>query len=79
MAAIRWNDMSARTRRLITAAAIAEAGLKAAALIDLRRRPASQVRGSKRVWAMAMIVNSAGIIPLSYFAFGRRRDEPAQP
>jgi hypothetical protein len=79
MAAIWWNDLSPGTRRLITAGAIAEAGLKAAALIDLKRRPASQVRGSKRIWALAMIVNSAGVIPLSYFAFGRRRDETAQP
>jgi len=79
MAAIRWNDLSVRTRRLITAGAVAEAALKAAVLIDLRRRPASQVRGSKRLWALAMIVNSAGIIPLCYFAFGRRWDEPAQP
>lgn len=79
MAAIWWNDLSSGTRRLITAGAIAEAGLKAAALIDLKRRPASQVRGSKRIWALAMIVNSAGVIPLSYFVFGRRRDETAQP
>jgi hypothetical protein len=76
-----WNDLSPRTRRVVTAAAIAEAGLKAAVLIDLRRRPASQVRGSKKLWASAMIVNSAGLIPICYFVFGRRRgeDEPAQP
>jgi len=69
----RWSDLSPRTRRLIVAAALAETGLKAAVLADLRRRPASQVRGSRRVWAAAMLVNSAGVIPLSYFAFGRRR------
>jgi hypothetical protein len=69
----RWSDLSARSRRLIIAAAVAETGLKAAVLIDLRRRPASQVRGSKRAWAAAMLVNSAGLLPLSYFAFGRRR------
>jgi hypothetical protein len=79
MAATRWNDLSARSRRLIAAGALAEAALKAAVLIDLRRRPASEIRGSKRAWALAMIVNSAGIIPLSYFAFGRRRTQSAQP
>jgi len=52
---------------------VAETGLKAAVLIDLRRRPSSQVRGSKRMWTAAMLVNSAGVLPLSYFAFGRRR------
>jgi hypothetical protein len=69
----RWSDLSPRTRKLIVAGAVAETGLKAAVLADLRRRPASQVRGSRRMWAAAMLVNSAGLIPLSYFAFGRRR------
>jgi hypothetical protein len=71
--ATRWNDLSPRTRWLVTAVAVAEAGLKAAALLDMRRRPASQVRGSKRAWSLAMIVNSAGLIPISYFVFGVRR------
>jgi hypothetical protein len=69
----RWNDLSPRTRKVIIAVGIAEAGLKAAVLIDLRRRPGSEIRGSKRAWAAAMVVNSAGVLPLSYFAFGRRR------
>jgi hypothetical protein len=69
----RWSDLSPRGRRLIVAAAVAETGLKAAVLVDLKRRSASQVRGSRRAWAAAMLVNSAGLLPLSYFAFGRRR------
>jgi hypothetical protein len=69
----RWNDLSDRSRRLIIAAAIAEAILKTAVLIDLKRRPASQIRGSKRAWIVtAVLVNSAGLGPLSYFVFGRR-------
>jgi hypothetical protein len=72
-----WSDLSARSRKIIIAVAVAEAGLKAAVLIDLKRRPASQVRGSRRMWAAAMLVNSAGLIPMSYFAFGRRRDAAA--
>ena len=69
----RWNDLSDRSRRLIIAAAITEAVLKTGVLIDLKRRPASQIRGSKRMWLVAaVLVNSAGIGPLSYFVFGRR-------
>ena len=69
----RWSDLSARNRKLIIMAAIAEAGLKTAVLIDLKRRPASQIRGSKWMWvAIAVLVNSAGAGPLSYFVFGRR-------
>jgi hypothetical protein len=51
-----------------------EALLKIAALVDLRRRPAAEVRGSKRSWATAIVVaNSAGAVPIAYFLRGRRR------
>jgi len=75
MAARRqWSDLSLRTRRLIMAGATAEAGLKVAALIDIKRRPASQIRGPKWVWAVVVVlVNSFGGAPISYFLFGRRR------
>jgi hypothetical protein len=70
----RWSDLSDRSRMLLIAATIAEPILKAAVIIDIRRRPAGQIRGSKRMWiAAAVLVNSAGIGPISYFAFGRRR------
>ncbi len=70
-----WSDLSPRTRRLIVTGAVAEGALKAAALIDLARRPASQVRGPKLLWAVVVVlVNSLGGAPLCYFAFGRRRD-----
>jgi len=75
MAARRqWSDLSPRSRTLIIAAATAEAGLKAAALIDIKRRPASQIRGPKWLWAtVVVLVNSFGAAPASYFLFGRRR------
>jgi Phospholipase_D-nuclease N-terminal len=76
----RWSDLSARSRRLIIGAAVAEASLKTAALIDIRRRPASEIRGSKWAWAAVVLaVNSFGGAPLSYFAFGRRRQSRSQP
>jgi hypothetical protein len=71
------HEISPRARGLLIAAAAAEAGLKAAALLDMRRRPASQIRGSKRAWSLAMIVNSAGLIPVCYFVLGVRRAETA--
>ena len=74
MAAKRqWGDLSGRTRTLVAITAVAEAILKLAALIDLKRRPASQVRGPKWVWATVVtVVSSAGVVPISYFLFGRR-------
>ena len=68
-----WSELSPRTRRLLIAGVGAEGLLKLAVLVDLKRRPSSEVRGPKRAWALAMVVNSAGAIPIAYFAFGRRR------
>ena len=70
----KWSDLSERSRRLIIAAGVVEGSLKTAALVDIKRRPASQVRGSKWLWAAIVVfVNSFGGAPLAYFAFGRRR------
>jgi hypothetical protein len=75
----RWNDLDEGTRRLIIVVAVVESILKGAALIDLKRRPANQVRGPKWLWAPVIaVVNSAGIVPISYFLFGRR-PPPSQP
>ena len=70
----RWSDLSKRTRILLISAVAADGALRVAALIDIKRRPASQVRGRKGVWAAAVaVVSSAGILPVSYFVFGRHR------
>jgi uncharacterized protein DUF5652 len=49
-----------------------------AALIDLARRPASAVRGSKPAWVVSvLLVNSAGVLPVAYFIRGRRSSAPS--
>jgi hypothetical protein len=69
-----WSDLGERNRKMLLAAAVAEGILKIAALIDIKRRPASQIRGRKWMWAAVVAVaNSAGAAPISYFVFGRRR------
>ena len=69
-----WSDISERTRRLLITAAVAEGILKVAALIDIKRRPASQIRGPKWIWtAVVAVVSSAGILPIAYFVVGRRQ------
>ena len=74
MAGQKWSDLSKPTQRLIIVAGVVETSLKAAALVDMKRRPASQIRGSKWVWAPAVtVINSFGLAPLAYFVFGRRR------
>jgi hypothetical protein len=69
----QWSELNPRVRRLIVVGATVEGALKIAALIDMTRRPAEQIRGRKKLWASAMLLNSGGLIPLSYFAVGRRR------
>jgi hypothetical protein len=69
----QWSDLSPRTRRLLTVTAVIEGILKLAALIDIKRRPASQIRGPKWPWATAVaVISSAGVLPISYFVLGRR-------
>jgi len=68
----RWSDLSPGARKAIIVVGIAEAALKAAAAIDMKRRPAGQIQGPKWAWAAGLVINSAGIIPISYFVFGRR-------
>lgn len=70
----QWSDLSERTRRVLIVMAVAEGILKIAALIDIKRRPASQIRGRKWIWASVVaVVSSAGVLPVSYFIFGRRQ------
>lgn len=71
MAPTRLSDMSSRQRRLIGAAAVVQLSLQVAALFDLRRRPRTEVRGPKRMWAAVSFLNFVG--PISYFAIGRRK------
>jgi hypothetical protein len=73
-ASSRWSELSERKRTLLITAAVAEGILKLAALIDIKRRPASQIRGPKWLWAaVTAVVSSAGVVPISYFLFGRRQ------
>jgi len=79
MAARQWSDLDERTRKLIISVAVVAGILQLAALIDIKRRPASQIRGRKWMWASVVtIVSSAGVIPISYFLFGRRQDPSQQ-
>jgi hypothetical protein len=74
MARKAWGELSPQVRRVIITAGAVEGALKVAALIDLVRRPAGAVRGSKLRWATAItLINSVGVVPMIYFVRGRRR------
>ena len=77
MARRRWSDLTPRQRRLILVGVAYEGVLKIAALVDLKRRPADQVRGPKWLWATGIFfVNSVGAMPLAYFRYGRKAGSP---
>ncbi len=58
----KWKDLTAGQRRVIVGIGSLQILLLVSALRDLRRRPADQVRGSKRMWPPLMFVNFIGPI-----------------
>lgn len=70
MAKRKWSDLTPRQQRAVKVGGVMEALMTAAALGDLARRPAEQVRGTKTTWLLAFFVQPFG--PLVYFAMGRR-------
>ncbi|MDY7085523.1 MAG: hypothetical protein SYR96_10490 [Actinomycetota bacterium] len=68
----KWSDRTPGQRRLIIVAGVIDTGLKAAMLIDLKRRTAAEVHGPRWLWAASTVINSAGLLPAVYFLAGRR-------
>ncbi len=66
----QWSDLSMRNR-LVIKAGVAAAIMGIVMLIDLKRRPADQIRGPKWLWTPMAFVDFLG--PILYFAHGRRR------
>lgn len=66
-------QLTERNRRVLISLAAIEAALKVVMLADLRGRSDLEVRGSRRIWMWSTVVNSAGLIPIAYFLFGRRK------
>ena len=72
----QWQDFTDRQKRGIVVLGVLQMTLLAAALIDIRRRPADMINGSKRLWTAVVFIN--GIGPISYFVVGRKRPAPAR-
>lgn len=70
---VSWRERTSRQRLRIILQAGIQLGLLVAALYDLRKRPADQIRGPKRIWALVCGVNYLGLGPIAYFLIGRRR------
>jgi hypothetical protein len=69
----KWGDLTGRGKAPFVLRGIVQFALLAAALVDIHRRPAEEINGSKWVWSATALVNFIGIGPIAYFAFGRKR------
>ena len=69
----RWSDMSPQQRAVISVVGLVQVALLILALVDIRRRPAEQINGNKKLWTLAAFINFVG--PIAYFVFGRKRGE----
>jgi hypothetical protein len=69
----QWSDLSPQKQATVGVVGLVQLMLLAAALIDIRRRPAEQIKGSKRLWTLVAFINFVG--PIAYFVLGRKRGE----
>jgi Phospholipase_D-nuclease N-terminal len=71
MARKKWSELSNRQKTAVLVAGSVQVSLLLAALVDIYRRPAEEIRGSKWMWTAVSLINFVG--PISYIALGRRR------
>ena len=66
----QWKELSPWQKAGALTMISVQISLLVSALVDLRRRPAAEIRGSKRLWTGISFINFVG--PISYFLFGRK-------
>lgn len=69
----QWSDLAPQQQAAISAVGLIQVALLGAALLDIRRRPADQIKGSKKLWTLIAFINFVG--PIAYFVLGRKRRE----
>lgn len=67
----KWSDLTSAQQAGLILLSVVQIGLLVAAQVDLSRRSADQVNGSKALWRGLTLINFLG--PLTYFVVGRRR------
>ena len=67
----QWKDLPAGRQRRLIITGLVQLTLTSLTLWDLAHRPASQIKGNKRLWTVLAFVQPVG--PLAYLLFGRKR------
>ena len=68
----KWSDLTTKQKAPFVLRGIVQFALLTAALADIYRRSAEEIRGSKWMWSAAAFANFMRIGPIAYFAFGRK-------
>lgn len=68
---LRWRELDPRGQAVLLTLLSVQISLTATAWADLASRPAEEINGSKRRWAVIAAVGYLG--PALYFARGHRR------
>lgn len=67
----QWKDLTTATKMRMIVMGVVQIALLAAALWDIRQRPAAGIKGNKKMWVGIVFINFVG--PLAYFFFGRKQ------
>ncbi|MFA7324804.1 MAG: PLDc N-terminal domain-containing protein [Candidatus Nanopelagicales bacterium] len=71
MAKKQWSDFTKGQQRAIIVGATVEFIMTSIAIVDLVRRPASEIRGPRGLWLLGVWVQPIG--PIAYLALGRKK------
>lgn len=71
MRAKKWSELNEALKAVVLMLISTQMALLLTALIDLRRRPATEINGRKRLWTALVLVNFAS--PIAYFGWGRQQ------
>jgi hypothetical protein len=66
-----WGELTSGQKLSAAVAILIQLLLLTAAQVDITRRPAEQIKGSKKLWRAVVFINYIG--PLAYFVLGIKR------
>lgn len=67
----KWSELPGPTKAGTIVVGLIQVSLLIAALVDIRKRPAEEINGSKAMWMGIAFINWVG--PIAYFVKGRKR------
>lgn len=67
----KWSELSGPAKTGTILMTLIQVGLLIAALVDIRKRPAEEINGSKALWTGLVFINYVG--PIAYFVKGRKQ------